>query len=195
MGERQIPRQGDFYKHFKGNLYQIRAIAIHSETKERMVVYQALYGDFETYVRPLTMFLSEVDKEKYPMAAQNYRFEKCNRGDWQESKLPKEAIERELIQETELEKAEPKEIITQRINTSKKELEIEEAFMLFLDADTYQEKLELLLDMKEKLNDRILTNIAVSMDIPIDEGTIEERFALLKQNLETYARFECNRFR
>ena len=74
-----IPKKGDVYRHFKQKDYLIlNTNVIHSETKERMILYQALYGHHEVYVRPYDMFMSRVDKEKYPDVKQVWRFEKVN---------------------------------------------------------------------------------------------------------------------
>lgn len=67
--------QGRIYKHFKGDYYLVEDIVIHSETKEKMVLYRALYGNGLRYVRPYDMFASKVDKEKYPNVQQEYRFQ------------------------------------------------------------------------------------------------------------------------
>ena len=63
------------YKHFKGDLYLVEDVAIHSETMEKFVVYRALYGEGELYIRQYDMFMSKVDKDKYPEVEQEYRFE------------------------------------------------------------------------------------------------------------------------
>lgn len=63
------------YRHFKGDYYIVEGIGIHSETKEKYVIYRGLYGNSEVYLRPYDMFLSKVDREKYPNVKQEYRFQ------------------------------------------------------------------------------------------------------------------------
>ena len=79
---REIPKAHEIWQYFKGEYYQIICVGHHSETKERMVVYKKFtplinkYIPIEPCIRPLDMFMSEVDHEKYPDVKQKYRFEK-----------------------------------------------------------------------------------------------------------------------
>lgn len=76
---------GDIIQHFKREtvdqnsmqyLYEYIGVAMHSETRDKMIVYRALYGGKELFVRPYEMFMDEVDHEKHPEIRQKYRFEK-----------------------------------------------------------------------------------------------------------------------
>ena len=66
---------GRIYRHFKGDYYLVEAVARDSETNADMVIYRKLYGDGGLWVRPLSMFLSKVDRDKYPEVSQEYRFQ------------------------------------------------------------------------------------------------------------------------
>ena len=66
------------YRHFKGKFYLVLDIVKHSETKEELVLDRALYGEKELWVRPISMFTSLVDRDKYPNVKQKYRFERQN---------------------------------------------------------------------------------------------------------------------
>ena len=70
-----IPQRGECYRHFKGNRYQVLAVATHSETAGQLVIYEGLYGEHPIYARPIEQFMSRVDREKYPDTVQEYRFQ------------------------------------------------------------------------------------------------------------------------
>ena len=199
MEKRTIPAAGEFYRHFKGNLYQIIGVAKHSETMEKMVVYQALYGDFGLYTRPLELFLSKVDKEKYPEAEQEYRFEKCVPGDACEQVQPViKATERmqetlSVVEAKQLEGQEPikaTEIATDDEETVRPEI------LRFLDAEGAEEKLKVIRELRMDLDESLMTTIELSLDLlPDDKESLERRFDFAERTLEQRIRFEGSRLR
>lgn len=186
---RQTPKPFEIYRHFKGKTYQIINIAKHSETMEAMVVYQQLYAPFEMYVRPLDMFMSEVDHVKYPEVTQKYRFEK---------------IEPKDTNDTSVKENNPMTGTTVAVAASIEETakvdendepQIHPKLMEFLEADSYEEKLDILSQMKTILDDSMIDTMAVSLDIEVKDGEIERRYNELKNCLLTMEHFECNRLR
>lgn len=188
-----IPKPHEIYKHFKGNLYQITAIAEHSETGEQLVVYQALYGDFKTYARPLDMFLDRVDRAKYPDAAQEYRFE-LQGSDSGRQKQREEAQGSEPQGKTLQDKADCGTESTGGEN-AEKALELDPLLEEFLDADTYEQRLNILAGLHHKLTEEMLITMAVACDIELKEGGLEEQYAELRSCLLTLEHYECNRLR
>lgn len=189
------PRPGEKYRHFKNKLYQIVTVAYHSETMERYVVYQALYGDFRTYVRPYEMFVSEVDHEKYPQAEQKYRFQLIE--DMAAKAAGKEADpaaeeKTDPAAETAKEKTDPAQ-------PSPESEEVPEGvnpwLIRFLDAENFDEKYEIICSMQREIDDKLIDDIAVVMDVAIPEGKLSERYAQLKQCVKTRQYYEQTRLR
>lgn len=180
---------GGFYRHFKDKLYQVKGTAIHSETKEKMVIYQGLYGSYEMYVRPYDMFLSEVDHIKYPDVVQKYRFElidiktgKSLEADSEENNQNMESEESEKLEESE--KSEESE-----------ESEQDSKLIRFLDAYDYKEKLDILTSMRGELNDGLIDIMAESIEVAVPEGDITDRYNSLRKCLMAHTKYEGLRLR
>ena len=181
----RIPKAQEIYRHFKGNLYQIVTIAEHTETGEQMVVYQAMYGDFKIYTRPLEMFGSKVDKVKYPEVSQEYRFElQGGLG---------EKIRTEPVTEVTV-KEEP--VIREPMSATPEEAEeltLDPGLLEFLDAETYTQRLNILTGMHHRITDEILTTMAIACDVEVEEGDLESRYQSLKNCLLTLDKYEISR--
>ena len=153
---REEPKPGEFYRHFKNKLYQIVAVATHSETREKLVIYQALYGEYGVYARPMDMFMSEVDKEKYPDVKQKYRFERIE-DIAKESESDKLSDSKVIEQDKKL-----KEDSISNDNTLKTDKDADFGkgyFIEFLEADDLSTKKEILIANRELISERELDTI------------------------------------
>ena len=216
-----IPKPQEIYKHFKGNLYQITAVAQHTETGEQLVVYQALYGDFKTYARPLAMFTERLDRNKYPDASQEFRFQLQG----PEARRQKAEMDADSAAPAESKSTEPTEgnsaalaggnnagaaaeskstgtaAESKSAETAADEKSAEGEFvpdplvLEFLDADEYGQKLNILAALHHRITNDMITTMAVSCDLEINDGDVEERYESLKTCLITRERYECNRIR
>lgn len=204
---RPNPRPQEIYRHFKGKIYQIITLARHSEDGMQMVVYQQLYAPYEVYVRPLEMFMSKVDTSKYSNERQIYRFEKLDiekldirsgENTDRTKGIPTESFDRRVNagqakQETAVEK---KAAATETRSTGSEEaFELDAGLVEFLDANSYEKKLQILSSLHPRITDAMIDTMAVSLDTEVKAGDIETRYNEIKNCLMTMERFECNRLR
>lgn len=165
---RANPKPQEMYRHFKGNIYQIRCLATHSETRELMVVYQAMYDTFQIYVRPLTMFMEEVDHVKYPDVKQKYRFEllqdiqdmeTMTTVQVQSHRTEESAADSQSVcKEDSCAEPQPYGFTEEPAQTqpyvqtaeSDEEMHIDPLVMEFLDANTYEQRLNILAALRHQ---------------------------------------------
>ncbi len=169
--EIRIPKPGEIYRHFKGNLYEIIIIARDSETLEEKVVYKEVNGD-AAYVRSLPMFVSLVDKVKYPNATQEMRFEFV-----------------EMKNDSK---------VTSHIESSVSEevtMPDEKLIMGYFEQNTAEEKIDYLIEVKEKVTENFMQIVAQSLDFVENEGSLSERHDAIIRYLRTLAKYESGRLR
>lgn len=209
--ERKRPVPGMFYRHFKGNIYQIRELAKDSETEEDMVIYQGMYPPFQVWVRPLSMFLDRVDQDKYPDCRQQYRFESVVFQNTSQQDVIQESVvdnTTDSVSRQEMDSAaepvsdwELREILIndqgEKLLTGRMTDEeiARRGFLALLDADTYREKRQILVGLREYLNELYLNNLAAALDIVLEEGSSQEHYDTLLHCLETYEKYEGGRLR
>ena len=192
----RTPKPGELYRHFKNKLYQIVTVATHSETGEKLVIYQALYDDFGIYARPLDMFVSEVDHEKYPDVKQKYRFERIT----PQTKQTDMQVKSEAVRQSAAKMPEEGSVQVQTSKAQVADADDDQApnpqLIKFLDADTLEEKYNILVSMSDTITDRLLDDMAVVMDVVLPEAPLMERYEDLKNIIRTRQHYEfANRLR
>ncbi len=196
MEEDRRPKPGQLYNHFKNKPYQIITVATHADTGEEMVVYQALYGDFKCYIRPLENFISEVDHQKYPNVLQKYRFELRSPQEIERAYLPLEAegkTENENLTQKNSHKEIEASVITEEMEASSDN--VNSVLLQFLDAESYYKKLEVITSNRKHMTDRLINDMAVALDCTVDEGPLDQRIQGLIYCLQAMCRFEDKRLR
>lgn len=192
----RTPKPGELYRHFKNKLYQIVTVATHSETGEKLVIYQALYDDFGVYARPLDMFVSEVDHEKYPDVKQKYRFERIT----PQTKQTDTQVKSEAVRQSAAKMPEAGSVQVQTSKAQVADADDDQVpnpqLIKFLDADTLEEKYNILVSMSDTITDRLLDDMAVVMDVVLPEAPLMERYEDLKNIIRTRQHYEfANRLR
>ena len=212
----ELPAAGQFYRHFKGGLYQIIGIACDADDGRELVVYQALYGDYRWYVREAAEFMSAVDGEKYPLSAGKRRFERVQPQDsgggtrteaekWNRPEKDERAFRRAENahnpstagpDKTKAAETPDGRAAAQKEDKEQTEGRIRPELLRFLDAESAAEKLQVLRQIRGKMDEALLTSLELSLDLMPDARESEERrLELVERNLEKRARFEGGRLR
>lgn len=223
---RDNPKPYEIYRHFKGNTYQILAIAKDSEDGHLIVVYQALYGSYEIYARDLVQFMSPVDRIKYPEAEAQYRFTKVdsaqptvndkNGHSYSQSDTKTDTGNSDSRSNSQMDTGhfESRSDVNvnveyqssqsdEKTNTGHQDdqsdvkadadYQMDPQVEAFLDADSYEEKLNILAGLHRRITDDMLQIMALTMDIELNPGSTQERYDELKNCLLTRDKFEADR--
>lgn len=206
----RTPRPQEIYRHFKGRLYQVLTLARHSETGEVLVVYQALYGDYAVFARPLSMFCSEVDAVKYPGAMQKERFQLWKGSEEAHALFAgespvtgnRETRAKQPEEDRQTRAKQPDGIFSQKekpaepsVQAAEEEVQLDPRLLRFLDANRMEEKMEILDSMQGDVTDEMIDIMAISLDTEIVSGEASERIAALRETIQMRLRFESSRLR
>lgn len=200
MTER-IVRPGEFYRHFKNKLYQIVAVARHSETGESMVVYQALYGDYGVYVRPYDMFTSEVDHEKYPEVTQQWRFERVepeqNAAGMAAGCGQAAAGNGQAAVGNGQVAAGTGQVAGNRQDSRRyyADRTPDPAFLQFLDTEDFDLRMECLKALEERVTQQELDSIYLVLDMKPEQGSLQEQLYAVRRFLTMQKRYDGSRLR
>lgn len=177
---------GTLYKNSDGNICQIMCIAKNCKDKEKEVVYQKMFPPFDIWIEPLENFISEQIQIK------------VNTKDTEPTTDMTEntIIKREEIPDSVLRDALLSGTVDRKIAGKIPDSEIaQRGFMELLDADSYHDKYIIFSALRNYLDKRLLNNIAVSLDIVLQDGDEDEQYESVRRCLQTFERYETTRLR
>lgn len=195
---RQTPVAGQIYKHFKGNLYKVLAVAVHTESEEKLVVYQSVENPDRVFARPLEMFMSDIDRFRYPLIRAKYRFtlvsepEEETNGEETKEEETKEETKEEDVKDEETEEQSDDDSAVYKDNG---ELVIDPYVEGVLDEKEFSKKIEFFEMLRGKCTEDMLTTIAISLDIQLQEGSIEDKYSQILRTLKMHEKYETSRLR
>lgn len=200
---RQTPVAGQIYKHFKGNLYKVLAVAVHTESEEKLVVYQSVDNPDRVFARPLEMFMSDIDRFRYPLIRAKYRFtlvsepEVENNGEETKEEETKEETLNEDTKEEDVkdEETEEQSDDDSAVYKDNGELVIDPYVEGVLDEKEFSKKIEFFEMLRGKCTEDMLTTIAISLDIQLQEGSIEDKYSQILRTLKMHEKYETSRLR
>lgn len=200
---RQTPVAGQIYKHFKGNLYKVLAVAVHTESEEKLVVYQSVENPDRVFARPLEMFMSDIDRFRYPLIRAKYRFtlvsepEEETNGEETKEEETKEGTLNEDTKEEDVkdEETEEQSDDDSAVYKDNGELVIDPYVERVLDEKEFSKKIEFFEMLRGKCSEDMLTTIAISLDIQLQEGSIEDKYSQILRTLKMHEKYETSRLR
>lgn len=216
MKMRKDPRPFEKYHHFKGHDYQIITLAKDASDGHMIVVYQGLYPPYQMFARDLDEFMSDVDRRKYPDAVQRERFALIRRDGEVASTAPSVNADHSTVSPvvrdeqpviTQVRPSSRPESSVQAFGTENNEQTIKSddasqngsginpSLLRFLDADSVNDKLKVLYEIRQELTPEILTPMELSIGMEPSDASVEERAAFIKKTLLTRQQFEKDRLR
>lgn len=183
--DRRIPGPGEMYVDQEGKPYQILCVAEHFDTEEKMVVYQALYGTFEFLIRPLGIFMRKMERTQKMTVSEEHSSMKGKSREKIDFDTKKPGKEQEISR--------PDKTIT--AYSQAREEQADPALLEFLDADTLEEKYQVIKNLQHSITDRLIDDFAVTLDLVIPDGRLDDRYQQLLSSVRTMQKFETTRFR
>jgi hypothetical protein len=193
--EQNMPIPGTRYFDREKRQYQLMLVADHSKTNEKMAVYQALFGGFEYFTEPLGIFMTEKTEVSSEIG-------RTGGSKWSRpAVLQTEAANpvQDPIAKTENQKLKTEDSsVCQPVQPHHQTLEEEMAnpiLLEFLDAETLEEKYQVIKSLGNSITNRLIDDFAVVLDLVIPDGSLDSRYMQLLSSVRTMQKFETNRFR